>query len=596
MNFSFRFNTDRFFAFCKKSAGLWIFLFFSAITVYAIPLFRFRNGFLTRDWALFNSMSYFVKSSWLHYKTIPLHNPYILGGMDLFANPQSKVFSPLAIYDIVFTAPYANLFSLFTLSIVGGYGMFKLLRYLNVGYFISFLSTFIFMHASWFSLHFSAGHVIFGSFQLMALVLYFTIRIYEAKFKVYLAALLAFMILDGGMYAFIYSTALVLFSILFHVNRLSFVELFDNIKKQWKTTLFALFIFFGLSMAKIIPLLAVHGKRSPNIENIVLDGKSLLFTFFYPFQYNMLKIPGAAFHDYDIGFAELGAYFGIISFVILLVYLIKHFQRQYLPYLMLILLFFWIGSGFGHYINPWVIFQHLPIINNAHIQTRALFLAWFIALVLLSFAFDYYQSKLNKIWVYGFTIFFVFESLLMPNYCYDAIFKAEDSYANSDFFNSFITNTTVEKTIASPGDWGQHYQIYSKLNTASRDFMDPAINRGDISVITDKNYKGEIYFLSGSGQVEMLSYTPKSLIINISTNDSAEIQINTNYLLNWKSDINSIETFDKNGLLTIKTKGYQGIVTLKYRPWYLYLIMPLFSLSLISLFVFVLKSKSRLIT
>jgi hypothetical protein len=184
----------------------------------------------------------------------------------------------------------------------------------------------------------------------------------------------------------------------------------------------------------------------------------------------------------------------------------------------------------------------------------------------------------------------------MPNYCYDAIFKAKDSYENSDIFNTLLMNTKVEKTIASPGDWGQHYQIYSKFNTASRSFMDPAVNRGDIRVVTDKNYKGEIYFLSGSGQVEMLSYTPKSLIINISTIDSAEIQINTNYLLNWNADIESITTFSKNGLLTIKTNGYQGVITLKYRPKYLYLVLPLFFISLLSFLVFILKSKRRLIS
>src|SRR5690606_31091500 len=131
-----------------------------------------------------------------------IHNPYVLGGLDMLANPQSKVFSPLSIFDLLFTAPYANLLSLVALSILGGYGMFKLLHHLKISEVTTLLITFIYMHGSWFSLHFSEGHIIFGSFQLMGWVLFFTLNIYEARFKIYLAALLAFMILDGGMYAF----------------------------------------------------------------------------------------------------------------------------------------------------------------------------------------------------------------------------------------------------------------------------------------------------------------------------------------------------------------------------------------------------------
>ena len=577
----------------KTPFFLWLAILLSSLSAFIIPLFKFKHQFISRDWTLYNCFSYFNQSSYLHYKTIPIHNPYVLGGIDLFASPQSKAFSPLSIFDLFLSAPYASLLSIITLSIIGSYGMYKLLIYLKIKPTIAFLAMVLYAHASWFSLHFTEGHVIFGSFQLMSLVLYFTLRLVDIKYKMYLAVLLAFMILDGGMYAFIYSIILIVFSFLFRLNRISLIPFLISIKKDFFLSVIAMFIFIGLSSAKLIPFLSLHKNRVPILENIQLDLSAIFQVFFNPFQHLYLKIPHLV-EDYNIGFHEIGAYIGVFSLLIIVLFLTKNYQKKFSPYLLFILFFFWMGTGLGGEFNPWKIFQKIPLINNAHIQTRGLFLVYFVLIILLSYALHFYSKKLNKIWFFTIVFLLIFESLFVSNYSFYKIFQRESSLSTSTVFENYIKNTTVEKTIPSPGDgWGRDFQLFEQKNIASKGFLDNAVVQGDIKTINDEDYKGEVYFSQGEGSLNVLSYTPNGLEVEINTESAAEIQFNTNYLLRWESSNKNIQVFEKNGLLTIKTKKLNQKITLKYRPKYLFVIFPLYIIAIILFLAFILYNKYK---
>lgn len=575
----------------------WLIIILSSLSAFAIPLIKFNDAFITRDWTVYNSFSYFTKSSWLHYKTLPLHNPYVFGGFDILANPQSKVFSPLSLFDLIFSAPFASLFSLITLSILGSYGMFRLLIFLNVTRKVSLISTVLFAHASWFSLHFSEGHIVFGSFQLIGLVLYFALNLNKPKFKIYLSALLAFMILDGGIYTFIYSILLIVFSFIFRINGLSIAIVLKSFAQQKWNSLMALFIFVGLASAKLIPLLSLYSNRTPIIENIQLNTLSILHAFFNPYQHIHLEIESASYMEYGLRFHEVGTYIGILSVFIVGFLLIKNYQKKHLPYLLILFFFLWIGTGFGQHFNPWKIFQKLPIINNAHIQTRALFLVYFTFIILLSFALDYI-IKVSKKGIFNIlAIFLLLEALSVSSVSYYKLYKTSDSLSDSKVFSGIMENTRVEKTLASPGKgWGNDYQIFSEKNTACKTFMDNVLTRGEIKSIDQENYNGEAYFLSGNGSIEVLSYTPNGLEVNVNCTEQCEIQFNTNHLLNWTASNKNIDVYDKNGLLTLKTKSINENVTLKYSPKYLVFIIPLYLLALALFLIVLIRPKTIAIT
>ena len=578
----------------KDKLLIWGYIILSAVSAYVLPLIKFRKVIFARDWSPFNMYSHFIKSCILHYKTLPLHNPYILGGLDLFADPQSKAFSPLVILDILFTAPYANLISLVVLSVIGGYGVYKLLKYLKIDDTITFLIVFMFQHASWFILHATEGHIIFGSFQLTGLVMYFTLRLYEPKYKIYLPVVLAFMVLDGGMYAFIFSCLMIFFSYLFRLEGLSFTKLVKSMLIQWKASLFGIIIFILLFCAKIVPLMLLHRNRNPVLENIQLDAKSILAAFFYPFQYRTLRINGASYVKDSLGFHEIGAYIGVVSFILILWYLIKKYNKRYTSWIIFIVIFLWTGSGIGLKFNPWFLFQHIPVINNAHIQTRVLYLVFFGLLVLLAFSLNYFKTYIRKkIWFF-LVIFLFTESFAISYLGWYKMYQDEPTVHKTDVFKTLLKNTKVEKTIKDAGYWGLNDDLLLKKNTACKGFMCPAVIQGDIKFVGDLGYRGEIYFLEGSGTLRELEYTPEKLVIYIKTNGPAEIQVNTNFLWRWTVNSSVVKLYDKNGLLTLSVPGsVNETLTLKYRPKYIYLTIPLYIFGLIMLLIYLFSKTFR---
>lgn len=306
----------------KQKITLSLIFLISTITAFFLPLLKFPTEFIARDWGLFDSFSLFSNSSWNYYKTFPLHNPYVLGGMDNLANPQTKVCSPLMVFDVFFIGPIANLLSLVTLGFIGSFGFFHLLRYLNVNRTISIIIAILFVHSSWFHLHFSEGHIIFGSFMLFGYALLFILRIEESKYKILYAILCAFYILDGGIYAFVYTQLILLFSLLFKVNGISIIRLIKSLIENKWNAVFTIFLFLSLSAIKLIPLLLLQADRVPIVENLSLDFNTILNSFFNPLAFIFLKISGGKYLG-SIGFHEIGAYIGILSTLIIAFFFTK---------------------------------------------------------------------------------------------------------------------------------------------------------------------------------------------------------------------------------------------------------------------------------
>lgn len=565
-------------------------IFLSSFSIYAIPIFKFQHQVLARDWGLFNSLSLFNRSGWLYYHTFPFHNPYIMGGMDVLANPQARALSPNSLFDLIFSAPYANLGVLFSLSIIGTYGFYFLLKYLKVNSFISLFVSILFAHGSWFSLHYSEGHIIFASFQLIGWVLLCILRLNEARIKVYFAAILSFFLLDGAIYAFVHSLILLFFCFVFQLNGISFFSIIKSIVKQWKHSLFAFFIFIGIGGGKLWPLLAMHSQRTPVLENIQLNFISIFNAFFNPFQYVIKEINGSNYLQEKVGFHEIGAYIGFVSLGLILYFLIKEFSKKLVPFILIFLMFLWIGTGLFKEINPWILWQKIPIINNAHVQTRALFFVFFFAMIFLAFALNAMVDKLN--WSLKMTLysFLLLEALFISNYPYHRIFMDRDSVSDNKVFKSLIKNSTIDATFCLPSDlWGFDFNHYLRINKGSKLFMDPSLKQGKIRGIEDFDYKGEIYFLQGKGEAKILSYTPGSIVLSIQQDSTSVIQLNTNYLLGWKSNNSKVYPFSNNGLLTIKTNLKSVKLKLHYSPYYFYpvILLYLFAVFLLGVFVFI---------
>ncbi len=563
----------------------YIILFMSGISAFLIPLLHIGQTALVRDWGYFNALSHVVRSSVLHYHTFPLHNPWVLGGVDILANPQSRVFSPFVLYDLLFSAPYANLYALITLAIIGSFGFYKLLTYLGIHKNIAVMGSIVFIHGSWFALHFTEGHITFGSFLLMGLAFYYILRLQEQRYKLYYVLLNAFFLLDGAIYVFIFTNLLLIFSVVTCTHELRPLKLLKSIYQHWKTSVLSLFLFICFASVKLIPFLMLHRDRHPYLEAVSIPWNFMVHILFDPCQEIMKLVDGQYF---GFGFHEMGVYIGLLSFVLVGSYLFITRKRTLIPYVFIMLLFFWIGTGWLEVVNPWQLFQKLPIVNNAHVQSRLFIVPFLIFVVLLCFALNYYRTKWRPIYIYGIMILLVMEALFVSAYPYYMAFTYKDASCRTEKFNRLITSTTIDKTIASTDPSGFCFEHYFYTNTGAKNTYEPAAIQGDIFAEGDSLYKGEIFLATGAGNVSLESYTPAHIHIHYDLDRTSEIGLNTNYLLGWKSSNPSVTIADSNGTLVLKPTNLKGEADIIYRPNYLYIILPLFAIGLLlSIFVLI---------
>ncbi|NCW13517.1 MAG: hypothetical protein EBV82_10255, partial [Chitinophagia bacterium] len=137
------------------------------------PYLILQHKMLNYDWEYFNTLAYVIDLAIFHYHTFPLYDPYVCGGMDILANPQSYIFSPLILLNFLFSPYWSNVFSLMICSVIGGFGMIKLLIFFKIEKNLSIIGALIFLSSNWFGMHFLEGHIPYRSMQLIPLAIYF---------------------------------------------------------------------------------------------------------------------------------------------------------------------------------------------------------------------------------------------------------------------------------------------------------------------------------------------------------------------------------------------------------------------------------------
>jgi uncharacterized membrane protein YfhO len=258
-------------------------------------------------------------------------------------------------------------------------------------------------------------------------------------------------------------------------------------------------------------------------------------------------------------------------------------------------LFLWIGSGWFDPINPWRLFQQLPIINNAHIQSRALIVVYCFLMILLAFGLDRMRENKKKGFILV-SLFLLIEGLFLSSWAYEKVYDYSDNTVKTNEMPSVINFTKVDKTYPNPNSygWGFDFEHYNRWNACTKTFMDPTSKPMQVKSFDEAGYRGEIYVLDGEGEAKVHSYIPGELTLDYNLQRPSKIQVNTNFLLGWKSMVSSIKVLNEDDLLTLEIPKGNGQVKVVYWPNYMLVCIVLSCLALllsISMLVY-LRSKS----
>lgn len=520
------------------------------------------------DWGYFNSLSLLLRSIVWNYGEIPVQNPWMCGGLELMSNPQTRIFSPFFILDILFHPHKANLFSLMIYAFFGLWGGYVLFRDLKVSKLLSTLGAVLFINGSFFGLHYAEGHIPFGCMQLFPWILYCYRNLDRKEIQFLLVSLFSLFILDGGIYAAILSALIALLYFPFFPNDFKKLLISMNENRVYSSLIVLSFVL--ISSAKIGPVVMYLSSRTPLVESFSVPLELLHDIFLYPVQDLRTKIG----HGSYLRFHEFGCYLGYVSLFLIIV---THFKKELIQknwrYLTIGLLFFWAAMGWGTPFNPWVLFQKIPLINNAHVQSRLLILFFLFYVILWVHSLQSLE-KYRRIF-YLLVFVFLLESFWVRNVPPQLMYQ---SFPGKLLGGELIRSTNLNRTLRH----ADVYSHYRKKNAGSRFCYEPANLGTRVNDVNQNEYKGEIYTHIGDGEAELLEYRPGKIRIAYSGQTPLTIKVNTNQLDGWKvnSGDGTVE-HDSSTLLQIRTHSREGELTLIYRPPYFWPVLIMYFLGVL---------------
>lgn len=540
-----------------------IFFIFALCTlgIYIFPLMHLPrlNAY---DWEYFNGLSYVVKSSFLGYNTLPVHNPWSCGGLDLLTNPQNRIFSPFVLADLIFYPPFSNLIPFMVLTFLGLCGGFLLFRKLNVSVKLSVIGAILFINSTWFGLHFAEGHITFGSMQLLPLALYFGLRLKDSpRYFLYLSLLFCYFILDGGVYTLFFSFLLILSTYAVQFQKfLKTIRIY--IANHSGLVLFLCMTSLLICAPKVLPTFFFP----PSILSYTTHDYSIVMPFSIWFNafLNPLQQPGFNSDEmWPFRFHEFGTYLSPLALLLILsvIFWRRDFFVRNAKYVFLAVFWFWIATGIFPSINLWQFLEYVPFFNRLHLQSRTLILC-FLFFVLLTVKSLDLLLKRYRIPAY------VLVALLLAESFFVRIHSNYDFGTRSLFLDQPIQSTTIDRTVRY-SRIAEHYQA---VNTGSARCYEPSFSPKNINYTWNTLYKGEAYSIPDhTWFTNLKTYTPGFIEIEFKKlKEDGIIRLNTNALQGWKVLSHNAEILgsDKHNLDIIPLKN-AGIIVLEYDPWYL---------------------------
>jgi hypothetical protein len=521
-----------------------------ACAAFIVPLLHLSEP-IGRDWNYFNPQSLFIKSLVWHYGSASFHNPYLCAGLDLLANPQTRVFSPFGLLDLLpleLVSPYAaNLLPMVVCAALGLYGGVHLLRELGASRLVAFACAFVFVDGSWFALHLAEGHVPFATMQLLPCVALCGLHFSDARYRTALAALLVVCLLDGGVYAAIFSVYLLL------TLWLAFGR--PALRLPRTHTALIVLAVVAAALVRAIPTLAT-GMHPNSQRDFVRVWPSLLVrAFFDPRQFGAEDAPVASVY----AFHEIGCYLGVPLLTLFVYGLIRHRTKTLVRLSLGMLVWLWIGTGLGNDFNPWAIHRVIPIINVAHVQSRG----FIVLFALLATAAALILMQLGPKTRAALCVLLVCESLGVRWYTWSQTLKESPEPA----LTALITNDTIAHTIER-GEM-RPQTVYAERNLGARNCYEPSypLKRRVGLHEDDVRYRGEAWI--DGGRATLLRYTPGTIVARYEADAPSVLRFNTNTLAGWTPSEGTIVS-SRGELLAVQTAHAAGTITLAYRPAYRY--------------------------
>lgn len=354
------------------------------IPLFLVGLIIHPKSIMTNDWDYFLQLYEAFRVSIIEYGQFPWWNPWVAGGVPLYANPQFALFSIESVNALVFGSLYGLKIAVVIYNILGFWGMYLLCKKMSSNEIRSILIAYIFIFSGFAVSHTVIGHLTFAMYYLVPWIFYFYLQRQDIKYGyIYFVCFFIFFVNSSPHYIVIQSVILIITLIIFDYARAVFNKRPIAIKKDFISyILIALFCIHKLIFS--YNYVIKYPRSSVNIEvNTVAQSFSSLF------QPYLLSKPLSNF-NLAHGWFEYNAYLSIFILILILVILYRQIIHRseinkYSNVCLGIAIFFFILSlGPSSPWSPSQLQSKIPILSSMTISSR--WLGWSAFFILLSLA------------------------------------------------------------------------------------------------------------------------------------------------------------------------------------------------------------------
>jgi len=513
------------------------------------------------DWEYFNALSMVSRSGPLVRVELTNHNPWACGGMDVFSNPQGRLFSPMYLLDLAFSPYLANLLSLVLYSFLGLVGTWGLLRRLGHSTIASALGAYAFVGGSWFGLHFTAGHVTFGSLQLLPGLVLLALDFDSRRGLIRLAVAYSVIFLDGGIYTLVFGFYATVTAVFLRLGGLSFQRVRDFLNREILWIMACVAVAILIISVKLVPMLLLKEHFQQQLQtNSIYAWRDWMWIFLSPWQKNEPSLPVSLVqwqtHEY-------GSYWGLVLPALALgaAWRIKFYRRLGLA----VVLWLWTALAWGGIVNPWTLHEFGPF-SDVHVQSRTLILANLFLVLMAVAGFDRLKAHKHRLAI-GATLILLVEFGWTRVYPLHAALNGPEAVSVPS--ERLVTSTTVRDSVA----YGWDAAHYAAGDLGSRGCYEPFFTSRETSRVGMPNYRGTVYWERGAFDRKpphLIAYTPGRISVEFSDATPGErLVINTNWLKGWKAQGTEVRAeTDSSGLVKVRLHAARGRFVLDYAPPY----------------------------
>jgi hypothetical protein len=522
-----------------------------------------------------------AKKAMLEFHQFPSWNPWVSGGVPLFADPQFGLVTPQTIFSLVFDSAFAWKLTIFLYLIVGFISMRKLLLFVlddRSAPVIATLLSYIWIFGSFFTLRANGGHFTFLVLSLLPLAIYLLLNITKSnKYSIYLTLLIAYCV-NAALH---YSTILLILTLVFiatcHILLTIYKELRNPPKKDThlKNILlsakpFALLVVcvviaFTLTSVRIYQTLEyLHDnsvERSSVYENFIGIPEGIK-SIFLPYG-SFVSSPALTYGHFEAS-NYIGTVTGLLFILLLIAVLIRHHRvkveargRAKDVSILIIFIFITLASftiGLGG--EVYALIRELPVMSSMRVSTRYFFITSSAIIVLLGLLANY-AVKQKVIGKHTNIAVYVCLSLACVHVLTSTYKLQYTAWVNNKYLTSNSLNTSTKKPPFSEVLWhvdtASHYYALteSTMQNKAQVIADNALvdTRSLPTQRCDEDQSGCKFILSNNARVTSWSPTFITLIrtgpgaIKINMNQASHWKVNDTYLFANQKVVNSDSTF-----------------------------------------------------